>query len=262
MSDKIFDYRNVSFETENIGNGTILRCIGAGDDVELVSTWFAREQDAELWKAFLEGAANAVVHSIDFNADQRDALISERDALRHECSELSAKLDLVKESINEMFNVISIDDVSLVGHVEQSSTLDDFIDQLSVINFDSLSFVDKARFCKIMGYTQIEADKVAEHNLYYVLRELGTSFSNLCTENDVDFIETFGKPLFDANSYMSSGIRNHVQNIVSYLLDEKLRMIRNDAESLSIFDIAAELKVHPAYIWAVCIEKKIPHFFE
>lgn len=241
MSEDKFDCKTVSFETENTGNGTVLKCINAGENVELVSTWFAREEDANLWKSFLEYMANNAIHSVNFTEDQRAALIAERDALKNECNTLSGKLDIVKDSIQSMFDSISTDPV-----------------QGSVVSFNSLNEIEKGRYYKVCGCNSMEASRKVK-NLHESLLELeNPSFMQLCTDQDKLFMNMFGQPLFSSSNYMSSTVRKHVKGIFNWLCLHKVESIRENLKTQGLKEVSESLKVHPAYVWAVCVKYEIP----
>lgn len=258
MSEDKFNCETVSFETENIGNGTVLKCINAGDDVELVSTWFAHEEDANLWKSFLEHMANTIIHSVKFSEEQRDALIAERDALKNERDALSSKLDLVKNSIKTMFDSIVVDEPTVVKKVQEPVVEKKESPDGSVISFDSLDMIDQGRYYKILGYNSAETMRQVK-GLHETLKDPeNPSFMELCTEKDDVFVGMFGRPLFKSNNYMSSSVRAQVKTLVKWLCSHKLNFIRKSLEEQPLHEVADALKVHPVYIWAVCVGYEIP----
>ena len=259
MSEDKFDCKTVSFETTNTGNGTVLKCTNAGDDVELVSTWFAREEDANLWKSFLEYMANAVVHSVKFSEEELNAIIAERDALKSERDDLSSKLDLVKDSIQTMFDSISVDEPTVAKTVVGSEVVEaEEVSQGEIVSFDSLSKLDQARYCKVMGYTNADAARKVK-SLYHILTYSdGPSFRELCSEHDDDFIKMFGKPLFNSEAYMSNSVRKHVKQIIGWLSSYKVQDITECLRDKTLHEVAELYKIHPAYLWVICINFKIP----
>ena len=265
---KNFDYESVSFETENIGNGTILRCVNAGEDVELVSTWFAHEEDANLWKSFLENMANTVVHSINFTEEQRDTLIAERDSLKAERDELSAKLDIVKNSVKTMFDAISIEEPSsapIVGPIsidieDKGAVEEEISDDLEreVVSLKSLDKFDQARYYKILGYNNKDVKVRVKGSHLAFLDPDNLNFSQLCTEQDESFIQRFGGPLFSSKHYMSSKVRKQIKHIISWLSSNRLSKVKEGLAKYTLSEVAGNFNVHPAYIWAICVGFEIP----
>ena len=121
-----------------------------------------------------------------------------------------------------------------------------------------VDLIDCARVLKIFGNNFTQANARMSVDLRNLLNMEGLKYRELCTVSDKEFIKMFGRPLFDDNSYMGSHESLVRQNVLSFLMVDKFKMIQNDSGEYTIEDIADELNVHPAYIWAVCIEKGIP----
>ena len=128
------------------------------------------------------------------------------------------------------------------------------------IEFDNIVVDDVltyARILKVFGYTYQQVNTRVT-NLPGALKDVNLHFRDLCTKKDKEFMNLFDQPLFEVNTLMGYKERISRKDIVTYLLDKKIAMICNDVDTYAIEEIAEELKVHPAYIWAVCIFKNIP----